>query len=341
LSWSGQTVLVTGGCSFIGSHLVEELCELGVRRIRIVDDLSTGRLANVQRLVDSGRVEPRVANLLDPGVLAAAMAGVDTVFHLAAVHGGRGYIDMHQADCSQNLALDTLVTREAWRAGVQKLVYASSACVYPIDLQGDVEREVRLSEDVVGPPYHADGVYGWAKLMGEMTLRAYYLEHGFKSVSCRLFTVYGERCLESHAVIALIARAFLRRDPFEIWGDGTQIRNWTYVGDVVRGLILAAERIDDARTVNLGTEERVRVLDAAQQLFRTLDWQPKVVFREDMPTGPKNRVASNKLARELLGWAPSVSFAEGLEKTRRWYFETRQGQRGDLSRDLERMLVER
>ena len=86
---------------------------------------------------------------------------------------------------------------------------------------------------MVGPPYDADNMYGWAKLMAEMTLQAYHRDFGLKSASCRFFTVYGERGVENHAVIAMIARAFVRQDPFEVWGDGTQIRNWTYVGDIV------------------------------------------------------------------------------------------------------------
>src|SRR5262249_26209685 len=98
----------------------------------------------------------------------------------------------------------------------------------------------------------AAGEYGWAKLMGEMALRAYWKQHGMKSVSCRLFTGYGERENETHAVIALIAKAFVKMDPYEIWGDGQQDRNFTYVGDIVDGMIRAAETVEDASAVNIG-----------------------------------------------------------------------------------------
>src|ERR671923_776183 len=89
-----------------------------------------------------------------------------------------------------------------------------------------------------------------------------------KSVSCRYFTVYGDRGHENHAVVAMIARAFVRENPYVVWGTGEQIRNWTHVSDIVAGTILAAEKIDDGTAVNLGTMERTRVIDAAHEVLR-------------------------------------------------------------------------
>src|SRR5260370_26646384 len=111
-------------------------------------------------------------------------------------------------------------------------------------------------------------MYGWAKLMAEMTLKAFHGTYGMKSASCRFFTVYGERGVENHAVMAMIARSFVREDPFEVWGDGSQVRNWTYVGDVVEGILLSAERIDDGTEITLGTSERITVLAAVRQVLR-------------------------------------------------------------------------
>ena len=186
------------------------------------------------------------------------MQGIHTVFHLAADHGGRGYVDLHQAGPASNFFLDGLIFWEALKAKVQKVVFASSGCVYPNFLQSDVNKEVFLTEDLTKGPNDADNTYGWAKLMAEFTLQAYHKEHGLKAASCRYFTVYGPRGVENHAVIAMIARAFLKLDPFEVWGDGTQIRNWTYIDDIVSGTILAGEKIDDGTAVNLGTMERVK-----------------------------------------------------------------------------------
>ena len=339
MDWSQKHILVTGGASFISSHLIDHLVAQGARRIRVVDDLSSGRLANIQEHIDSGTVEFRNESLLAPGVAQKSVEKIDVVFHLAAIHGGRGFVDLHQAACAQNLAMDGMLIKAAYEAGVERFVFASSGCVYPNHLQTDVGQELYLTEEMVGPPYDADNLYGWAKLMAELTLKAYAKDFGFKSASCRFFTVYGERGVENHAVIAMIARAFVRQDPFEVWGDGTQVRNWTYVGDIVRGMVLTAEKIEDGTAVNLGTEERTRVIDAVREVLRYTGREAEIKFLPHMPTGPLNRVASNRLARELLGWTPEMKFMDGLHRTIDWYFSSREEEK--VSGYLQEMLTER
>jgi nucleoside-diphosphate-sugar epimerase len=338
MDWNRQHVLVTGGAAFIGSHLTDALLARGAR-VRVVDDLSSGHLANIQAHVEAGRVEFIQADLREPGVTRQALDGISVVFHLAADHGGRGYVDLHQAGPASNLFLDGLVFWEAQRAGVDKVVFASSGCVYPGFLQGDAGKEIYLTEDLVAPPYDADNLYGWAKLMAELTLKAYHREYGLKAASCRYFTVYGPRGVENHAVIAMIAKAFTQQDPFEVWGDGTQIRNWTYIDDIVRGTILAAECIDDGTAVNLGTMERVQVLEAVGLVQEFTGHHAEIRLRPDMPTGPLNRVADNRLARELMGWQPEVPFREGLRRTIDWYYQAKD--RSAVAATLQHMLTER
>ena len=154
---------------------------------------------------------------------------------------------------------------------------------------------------MVGPPYDSDNMYGWAKLMGELTLKSYYNQFGLKSACCRYFTVYGPLGVENHAVGAMIARAFIGADPFEVWGTGEKVRNWTHIDDIVEGTILAAERIDDASAVNLGTMERIRVMEAVEEVLRYTGHKARIVTQPEMPTGPLNRVAENKHAKKLLG----------------------------------------
>jgi nucleoside-diphosphate-sugar epimerase len=320
--WQNRKVLVTGGASFIGSHLVDALVARGAR-VRVVDNLSSGLLVNIKKHVDEERIEFSQEDLLDPEVARRATEGMQVVFHLAADHGGRGYIDTHPVECSTNMILDGLVFKSCHEAGVEKVIFASSGCVYPTSRQMDPSEEVYLREDVVGPPYEADDLYGWAKLMAEFTLKAYYKQYGLKSAACRYFTVYGPRCGENHAVIAMIARAFIRQDPFEVWGTGMQIRNWTYIDDIVEGTILAAEKIDDTTAVNLGTTERIRVIDCAREAVRLAGYDAEIKTLPDKPTGPLNRVADTKLAIKLLGRQPQVSFKEGLRRTLEWYFATK------------------
>ena len=338
MNWKNVRVLVTGGASFIGSHLVDALVDRGAS-VRIVDDLSSGRLENIQDHIDAERAEFIQADLWDVGVTRRVVEGMSVVFHLAADHGGRGYVDLHQAACATNLALDGMVFNACYKAGVEKVVYASSGCVYPNFLQCDPNEIVYLTEDKVGPPYDADNMYGWAKLMGELTLKAYYKDWGMKSASCRYFTVYGDRGHENHAVIAMIARAFVGQDPFIVWGNGEQIRNWTHVNDIVRGTVRTAERIDDGTAVNLGTMERTRVLDAVQEVSLYTNHKARIELHPEMPTGPMNRVADNSLARQLLGWEPEVKFIDGLRRTIDWYFATKN--KKDVEVILDRMLTER
>jgi nucleoside-diphosphate-sugar epimerase len=338
INWNHKKCLVTGGASFISSHLVDQLLERGAE-VSVVDDLSSGKLSNIEGHVKAGRVKFTQADLREPGVARAALKGIDIVFHLAADHGGRGYVDLHQAGPASNLFLDGLIFWEAVQAGVQKVVYASSGCVYPNYMQTDPKKELYLREEDVKPPHDADNMYGWAKLMAELTLQAYYREHKLAAASLRYFTVYGPRGVENHAVIAMIARGFIKQDPFEVWGDGTQIRNWTYVDDIVSGTILAAEKVNDGTAINLGTMERVRVIDAAQMVIDRVGYKPQIKLRMDMPTGPVNRVADNALAKKLLGWEPKTPFREGLVKTMEWYAASRQKE--DVRGILEKMLTAR
>jgi nucleoside-diphosphate-sugar epimerase len=322
--WSSRKVLVTGGASFIGSAIVDKLMERGARSVRVADDFSSGVRSNIQQHVDRGDVELVEGDLRDPDVVQKAVTGVDTIFHLAADHGGRGYVDLHQYDCSTNFGLDAALFRAALEADVERISFASSGCIYPLYLQGDINEILYLTEDKAGPPYDPDGLYGMAKLAGELTLKALHDEHGLKTSSCRYFTVYGPRGVENHAVIAMIARAFLRRDPFEVWGNGEQIRNWTYVDDIAEGTIRASERIEDGTAVNLGTTERVRVIDAVHMVCDLAGYRPGIELMPDKPTGPMNRVADNSLAKELLDWEPGTLFEEGLRKTYEWYVANKQ-----------------
>ena len=251
--FSGQQVLVTGGASFIGSHLVEALVDLGAR-VRVADDLSSGKREHLAAVAE--RIDFLEVDLKRWESALTASENCSIVFHLAAAHGGRGYISTHPASCATNMALDNIVFETALANQVQRITFASSACVYPTDIQigKTLLREDMVSFTERGSAF-ADEEYGWAKLMGEMSLAAFHRQYGIKASSVRIFTAYGPRENESHAIIALIARAMLEQDPFEIWGDGTQTRNFTYVEDIVSGLLLACQHLEQGEAVNAGISD--------------------------------------------------------------------------------------
>jgi len=312
--WKNERVLVTGGASFIGSHLVEELVASGAD-VRVADDFSSGRRENLAAVNDE--IEVLEGDLKQCSFAENATSGVDRLFHLAADHGGRGYISNYPANCATNMALDNIVFEAAVENGVDRITYASSACVYPTDIQQERRRlrEEMVSFDERGGAY-ADETYGWAKLMGERSLRAFHEQHGVDASAVRIFTAYGPRENETHAIVALIAKAFARQDPFEIWGDGRQTRNFTYVDDIVRALLLANERITDAMPVNAGIREYISIEEVVEAVFDYMDWHPdERTYLTEKPVGVRHRAADTERARELLGWEPEYTLREGLAET--------------------------
>ena len=340
MNWPREHVLVTGGASFIGSHLVERLLGKGAATVRVADDLSSGKLENLAGARKD--IEFVEGDLRDIGTAQRVTKGCSVVFHLAADHGGRGYISSHPANCAGNMALDNTVFRAAVENNVESILFASSACVYPTDIQTE---RLLLSEDMVsferrGGAF-ADEEYGWAKLMGELSLRAYHRQYGVKSASARISTAYGPRENESHAIIALIAKAFVRQSPFEIWGDGEQTRGFTYVSDVVEGLIRACEHIDDGGAVNVGTDEFISLNRVADEIFSLLNWRPPdgVKHLIDKPVGVVHRALDVTFAQSTTGWKPEMPFSEGTRRTVEWYVANHT--REDVAARLGRLLMER
>ncbi len=333
-------VLITGGASFIGSHLAELLLTAGAR-VTIADDLSSGKLENLSAI--AARVEFMKGDLRDPAFCSKAVARHAVVFHLAAAHGGRGYIESHPVECLNNMALDHQVFARATEAGAKKIVFASSACAYPTNLQASASNRLLLAEDDAsfeepGKAF-ADGEYGWAKLMGEMQLRAFHKQHGISGIACRIFTAYGERENESHAVVALIAKAVRRLDPYPIWGDGLQTRNFTYVADTVFGMAQAAAKLDGFHVINVGSSQHHTILELIEHIFDELGWHPAQIDKQlDKPVGVLSRASHNRKISQVLGWEPTFALKEGVARTTRWY---RQSVGEAATGDFERKLMER
>jgi len=338
-----KRVLVTGGCCFIGSFLVESLLADGAQ-VTVVDDLSSGRIENIESVRD--QITFVLGDLRDASVAREVTRDKDIVFHLANIHGGRGFIETHPGEISQNFLIDGNVFYYSHLNRVDRVVYTSSACAYPTNLQEDGPDQQRYLSEEMADPFKkgcalSDGEYGWAKFMGEMALKGYHKQYGTKGVSCRLFTVYGPRENESHAIIAFIAKAMIEQNPYEVWGSGQQDRNFTYVSDIVEGLKLACERITDCRSINIGTSEITKIADAVETVCNIMGYVPAdgFFFDRSKPEGVHARAADTTNQKLWLDWQPTVSFKDGIAKTIEWYQANRTAE--ELRENFERKLFER
>jgi UDP-glucose 4-epimerase len=294
--------VVTGGAGFIGSHLVEALRAAG-RRVRVVDDLSTGR----RERVPAG-AEFLAADVNDAA--DAAVRGAEVVYHLAALpsvpRSVERPLESHRATAQGTMA----ILEAAARAGVRRVVFASSSSVY-----GDTAT-LPKREDMPARPLSP---YAAAKLAGEMYARAFAAQGRVEAVCLRFFNVYGPR-QDPDSPYAAVIPVFLRRAregrPFPIYGDGLQTRDFTFVGDVVEG-ILAAGRAPgvSGRVYNIAAGRPVSVRDLARVLAGILGVPDAVEARPPRPGDIRDSWADVSAARRDLGFAARVPLEEGLRRT--------------------------
>ena len=315
----GKRIVVTGGASFIGSHLVEALLSMG-SSVTVVDDLSSGFKAN---LPQSDNLTIQELDLYDTS-RKINFDGAEIIFHLAAIHGGRGFIEKNSTSLLKNLAIDFNTFSQAKEAGVGTIVFASSACAHSTKLQESRSDRHFLSEQNAGKmdvDPKPDGMYGWTKLIGEYQLEKFSEKTRIVARAARIFTAYGERENESHAAIALIAKGLLKMDPYPVWGDGEQTRNFTYVTDTVTGLLCIGSHTNPGFEIcNIGTSEHVTVNEFINEVFREIRWSPNSInYQLDKPAGVASRSSNNKKILETFGWQPSVTVSEGIKRILEWY----------------------
>lgn len=338
--WTDKKIVVTGGAALIGSELVKQLLQLPIGRLIVVDDLSSGKLENLKEFYSDYRFSFRKFDLRYYDIMRQAVGDADVVFHLAAQHGGRTYVDSHSIEFYQNIGMDQNVFKYCCESGVEKIVYMSSACAYPLSLQSDINQNFYLNEHMIdyNNIRQPDGHYGLSKLLGEISLNSYVNTGKIKGCSVRGFTVYGNRVMLNHAIGALIAKSLIRQQPFQIYGDGNQKRNWTHVSDTCKGLIMAAEKLDQG-AVNIGTEEINTPNSACQIIWNRLNWKPKTTIYSNQFVGPLNRVADASRAISL-GWKPSLSFEDGLNDVID-YFVLKYQDKDELKFNLQKEMFNR
>lgn len=313
--------LVTGGAGFIGSHLVDALLDRG-DEVVVIDNLTTGRRANLANRAGHPRLRLLTASILDGCDLAGHIAWADAVFHLAAMVGVT-YVVRDPIEAARvNLGGTERVLEAAARHSC-RVVVASSSEVY------GRSAKVPLSEDderTLGPTTVRRWSYATAKAMSEHLALA-YADRGVPVSVVRYFNSYGPRLHENGygSVVARFVRQSLRGEPLTIHGDGRQTRSFTYVADTVQGTLLAAER-DEAigEVINVGLAEEVSVRDLAhliRDLARSRSLLRFVPYEEEFGAGhedARRRVPDTTKARRMLGFEAVVPLREGLTRTIEW-----------------------
>jgi nucleoside-diphosphate-sugar epimerase len=302
--------LVTGGAGFIGSHLTEELIRRG-HRVRVVDSLVTGRRSNLDHI--SG-VEFLEGDLADLEVARAAVEGCDYVLHQAAIPSVSRSVKDPIASNRANVdaTLNTLVA--ARDGGVRRLVFAGSSSAY-----GDTP----VLPKHEGMPSHPLSPYALQKVIGEQYLQMFTRLYGFETVSIRYFNVFGPRQDPSSpysGVISVFAIALLENRPPKIFGDGEQTRDFTYVTNVVDGVLRACEAPKaSGEVINVATGGRISL----NQLFRAMralvGASADPIYLESRQGDVRDSQADISKAKAILGYEPIVPFEEGLTRTIEWY----------------------
>ncbi len=302
--------LVTGGAGFIGSHLAEELVRRG-HAVRVADDFSTGRRAN---LADVPGVEILEGDLADPAVAARAVAGCDVVLHQAAIPSVPRSVKDPVTSNRANIDATLNVLVAARDAGVRRLVFAGSSSVY-----GDTPT-LPKREDMPTRPLSP---YALQKLVGEDYARMFTRLYGLETVTIRYFNVFGPRQDPGSpysGVISIFARALLAGERPTIHGDGGQTRDFTYVANVVDGVLRAADApAASGRVINVATGGRVSLNELFDRLRELTGATVEPVYGPPREGDVRDSQADIGLAKALLGYAPTVSFEEGLKRTVKWF----------------------
>ncbi len=301
--------LVTGGAGFIGSHLVDALVEAG-HEVRVLDDLFTGRRAQVHP-----DAELRIGSITDAAVLREALAGVEVVFHQAA-HGavGRSLADPAATD-AVNVHGTVMVLTAARDAGARRVVFASSSSVYG----GAADPPTPESA-----PTRPRSPYAVSKLAAEWYCRVFAEVFPLETVALRYFNVFGPRQRPDStyaAVIPLFTRAMLAGEAPVIFGDGRQSRDFTFVTDVVRANLLAAEaptEVCNAGVYNVAPGTARTLLELVEVLAHLTGWEGTPRFGPPRPGDVRRSQADATAARRDLGWHPTVPFEEGLARYVQW-----------------------
>ncbi len=301
--------LVTGGAGFIGSHLVEELARRG-ERVRVADNLSTGKRANLAHIPGVDLVE---GDLADLAVARRACNGVEYVLHQAAIPSVPRSVTDPISSNRANIDATLNVLVAARDAGVRRVVYAGSSSAY-----GDTPTLPKHEEMPTAPL----SPYALQKLVGEQYLQLFTALYGLQTVTIRYFNVFGPRQDPSSpysGVISLFTSALLDGRRPTICGDGEQTRDFTYVANVVDGVLRACTADASGQVINVATGGRVSINELCRTLCELLDVDIQPEYVASRPGDVRDSQADIGRARRVLGYEPLVPFRDGLRRTIEWF----------------------
>ncbi len=315
-------IAVLGSGGFIAGHLVRQLLCKG-HELRVIDIKPYAEWW--QR--SGGVHKVYVADLREPGACLRACIGVDQIYNLAADMGGAGYVFTGENDAQiiHNSALINLnVAESARRCNVQRILWTSSACIYPAYNQTDPDNP--HCEEESAYPAMCDSEYGWEKLFSERMYAAYMRNHGLEVRIARLHNVMGTHGSwddgKEKAPAAACRKVAEANDgeAVEVWGDGLQTRSFMHVDDCVEGLIRLMAS-DHKEPINLGREEMISINDLFD--FTADIAGKKISLRHDLtkPQGVRGRTSDNTRLRKVLGWEPSIDLREGISRIYPWILE--------------------
>jgi nucleoside-diphosphate-sugar epimerase len=317
---SNETILVAGGGGFIGGHLVENLLREG-HSVRAVD---AKPLADWYQVLDDA--DNLTLDLKSADACAQAVAGATQVYNLAADMGGMGFIENNKALCMLSVLINTHLLQASVGAEVERFFFSSSACVYAAEKQVDAANP-GLRESDAYPAMPEDG-YGWEKLFSERMCRHFREDFGLHTRVARYHNVYGPegtwtggREKAPAAICRKIAEAKLSgTHEIEIWGDGEQTRSFMYVDDCTHGT-KAIMGSDITEPINLGSSEMVTINQLVDIVEDIAGIGVERRYDLSAPKGVRGRNSDNTMIAELLGWEPSITLREGLEKTYSWIYD--------------------
>ena len=313
-------IVIAGGGGFIGGSLARYFHDQGFTRIRAVDK---------RPLPDWYQRIPGVENLCmdlsEKESAVQACRDAAEVYNLAADMGGMGFIERFRVECLRSVLINTNLIEAAYRAGVRRYFYSSSACIYNTQLQQDPNVRALKESDVF--PAMAERGYGWEKLISEMFCQEYWAERGLETHVARFHNVYGPNGTwfggREKAPAALSRKVIEAKDSgklaIEIWGDGSQTRSFMYIDDCTYGidLITHCDQLI-ATPINLGSSELVSINQLVSYIEDIAGVKLQRKYDPSAPRGVVGRNSDNTMIQSILGWEPSTPLREGLAKTYAW-----------------------